>query len=269
MAAVNSLPGKFRNAGYSAIYSETSIKNTNHRDPVLSMTDVSKTTPLYKLFENRREFPRLVMNIPAIITGQDGSPIKSTLYDLSPGGTQMRYLIADGMNLFPVKELSNKNLSDKEVKSLKCLLQFRLQLRDRIRMINIHAYLVHLRPVDKETLAAGMIFDMDDRAEKQLIKEFLYLQLEKSFTPDVFLTTKTAEKTMENRPEAEPSKAEIISTSGAVADKTKEPGYSKTEMAYLKQELIRIQSSLKVIQETTRHIDERIYQLEQLLARKN
>jgi len=231
------------------------------------MARTQKTTPVHKSFESRRKFPRLIMNIPAIVTGAGGKRFKATLYDLSPDGAQIRYLIKDGINLFP-----DKNTSVKDIKALQCILQFKLSYEDRILQIKINARPVYLRSISEDTLAAGILFE-EDQAENQVIKDFLLSQLEASFTELNKLKTNTTEtkarkQTTKSRKEPDPPEKKILLSLNP-EEKITDTDYSRNDLQSLKHDLAQITGSLKVIQETTRHIDERIYVLEQMLHRRS
>ncbi|MBI4006222.1 MAG: PilZ domain-containing protein [Gammaproteobacteria bacterium] len=231
------------------------------------MTRPQKITPMYKIFESRRQFPRLIMNIPAVVTGSGGKRFKVILYDLSPDGAQIRYLIQDGVNLFPGTNISIKNIT-----SLKCILQFKLSYKGVIQKIKVIAYPVYIRSIDDKTSASGMLFDRKDAAENKKINDFLFHQVETTFYEFENLKMdkpkmKSTEKTKEGvkKPDLIEDK---LPSSPKTTKEIRENDYSINDLQSLKHELAQIIGSLKVIQETTRHIDERIYVLEQKLSRR-
>jgi len=222
--------------------------------------------PEDKIFEKRRKFPRSMMNIPLTVTGAPGERFEATLYDLSPDGAQIRYPIENGIHLF-----LSKNTPIKDIKSLKCILQFNLPYKDMALKVKINAHPVYLRSISEDTLAVGMLFADDEMAENKKVSDFLFYQLELSFwdlemQQESTTKTKPVKKIKRNKTKSDhhekkthPSfdPEELISNTGR----------TRTDMELLKQELTRIMDSLEVIQETTRHNDERIYILEQKLIK--
>ena len=219
------------------------------------MESTQKELPEFKIFEKRRKFPRSMMNIPLIVTGAPRERFEVTLYDLSPDGAQIRYPIENGIYLF-----LSKNTPIKDIKSLKCILQFNLPYKDMALKVKINAHPVYLRSISEDTLAVGMLFADDEMAENKKVSDFLFYQLELSFW-DLEMqqesTTKTKSDHHEKKTHPSFDPEELISNTGR----------TRTDMELLKQELTRIMDSLEVIQETTRHNDERIYILEQKLIK--
>lgn len=214
------------------------------------------------------------MNLPVTITGSGGNAFKGTLYDISPDSTQIQYHVRDGMNLFPEKASSVKN-----IKSLSCILEFDLAHGKTVSHVKLPAHPVYLRTVQKDTLAAGMVFSQDNPDENRKISDFLQYQLEKSF----------AELEQQKNPEGEEDRNSGAKKSAQALKSKKEPEhleveaiipveleelilttkYSKKDLELFKQLLIHIMSSLKVIMELTRHINEKINLIEHKISRKS
>jgi len=236
------------------------------------MDPTSKPSKRYQLFERRRGFPRLIMEIPAKVTGHDGNNIDAILFDLSPDGAQIRYPVAEGKNLFSGRD----STSGKNSRKLNCLLQFRLESPGEQHTVKIHARSVYLRPVDKKMLANGLFFDQDDHDEKKKIRDYLYIQLEESFAElekEHLQKSRIAPEAVKkplpetNRQDKAEEERNKKNTASKPAENLQETTSARSDMEYLKQEMVRIQSSLKVIQETTRHIDEKLALLEQKITR--
>ena len=221
-----------------------------------AMAESGKSRSFYKIFDSRREFPRLVMNLPATITGVEGIPVAAIIHDLSPDGAQIRYRPADQKNLFSKKELESRETDQRDL-----LLNFRLQ-GEKQSDISVVAVPVYVHTLSKSTVAAGVFFDEKEKGARQLIKDFLYLQLEMTFM-DMDDIQDTGKKF---GPVVEIKQEEVINIKQV--DDEPQKKVSKPGMEGLKQEMIRIQSSLKAIQETIRHVDEKISRLEQKIARK-
>ena len=213
------------------------------------------------------------MKLPVIITGSGGNMFKGTLCDISPDSAQIQYHVRDGINLF-----SKKEKDVKDIKSLKCMLQFDLAYSKTVSHVNILALPVYLKTVYKDTLAAGMVFSQEDSVEIHKIVDFLQYQLEKSFSDfeqqnknkteeDKGPVVKKTARSMKNRNNPDYSQADII-IPVELEELILTSNYSKKDLEFFKQFLIHIMSSLKVIMELTRHINEKINQIEHKLTRK-
>lgn len=202
------------------------------------------------------------MEIPAQVTGHDGSTIDATLYDLSPDGAQIRYAVADGLNLFSGKDSASR----KNSKNLKCLLQFRLEMKGGEKTIKIHAQSVYLRPVDKETLASGLFFNPADQSEKKLIRKYLLSQLEESYADLGQLLSENLTTMPSRKPVAGRTGTGTPNEKGSVkpgpGSEAREKSNPEDDMESLKLELLKVQSSLNVIQEAIQTISEKITQME-------
>lgn len=231
-----------------------------------------KSLTAIEAFENRRRFPRLKMNLPAMIIGPDGKKFKGLLHDISPDGTQVRFSVK---NKFIVKE-DNKSPVEK-IKSMKCVLLFDLTYSGNIFHIRLAAYPVYLSQIDEKTMAAGMIFSEDNLSENKKISDFLFYQFALSF-----MDTEHQEEIKPDKKLTSTAKAKITEVKNMLAntDEGKEKplhpelnelllniDYSKTDLELLKVLLFRVLGSLQTIQEMVRHIDERIRALEHKISR--
>ena len=132
----------------------------------------------YKLFENRRKYPRLRLNnLPVKVTGAGGRTLKATLHDISPDGAQIRYMISEGLNLFQ----DNKNQT-KDIKSITCLLEFILTCRGEKIHIKLQARPVYIRTISQGVIATGILFMNDDLVELKKVSDYLFYQLERSYS---------------------------------------------------------------------------------------
>ncbi len=134
--------------------------------------------PVSKIFDSRREYPRLQLNIPLSLRRTDGVTIEAILHDLSPNGAQIRYT-GDRADLLPTLQISSKDL-----KSLKYLLSFHLANADNTTAINIEARPVYARRLKTGETAMGMLFDCGLKKEKDKIQKLLMLLGEPSSPED-------------------------------------------------------------------------------------
>ena len=225
-----------------------------------------------EVFENRRKFPRLRMNLPVVIIGPDSSKIKGLLHDISPDGARVSLSSTTWINA--VTEMESPV---EKVKSMKCILLFDLAYDKNICHIRLGVYPVYLNRINDETTIAGMLFSEDDLTENKKVSEFLFYQLALSFIESGYQP--------ENKTERKPVKktkdrTKIISNLSVQKDTGRNiPAelnelilnieHSKTDLEPLKVLLFRIMNSLHAIHETTRHIDERIRTLEHKISRKD
>jgi hypothetical protein len=222
-------------------------------------------------FENRRNYPRLNMQLPVTVTGPDGKKVKGTICNMSPGGAQILYSGIKGKDVIhPLTAVQD------QTKSGRCTLKFDLSYVNAVTMVKIGASPVYTRPVDEDGYVCGMIFSEKKLTENKKISDFLFHQLQESFAeledtreinPAAMLETGVVtHQTIIEKTRKESMPAE---TSGlgkeldALIVQLTEP---KHQLEAVKQILINILSSLKANQELTRHIDERIYLVLQKLS---
>jgi hypothetical protein len=213
------------------------------------------------------------MNLPVTITGSGRNEFKGTIYDISPDSAQILYHVSDGINLFPEKETSIK-----DIKSLQCILHFDLAYGKTVYHVKLQAYPVYLRTVHKDTLAAGMVFSQDDPVENKKVSNFLQYQLEKSFSEleqqkknkaaaDKNTIAKNSARTIKSKNEPHHPEVETI-IPVELEELILTTNYSKKDLEIFKQLLIHVMSSLKVIMELTRHINEKINMIEHKISRR-
>lgn len=230
------------------------------------MAHDKETAPMYKVFEDRRNYPRLKMGIPAKATGPGGQTIDVTLYDLSPESAQIRFPIAGGSDLF-----LNKTTPIEEIKSLLFSICFKLNYKNITSEIELNAHPVYLRTVDDKTMSSGILFIENKWEEMKKVSDYLFYQLESSFS-DVELLKKFKREESAGQPSSQKTDANEKEKHGPVEEPiTPVPGKSKTEsdIEFLKAEMVRISASLKVIQELAKHIDEKVLLLEHKLSRRD
>jgi len=235
------------------------------------MNPGNTTESMYEIFEKRRNYPRLQLNLPVIITGAGGNNFTGTIYDLSPDGVQLRYAIKDGLNLFPV---INTRISD--IKSLKCVLQFELVYDETSVQVVLETYPIYLRAENENTLSAGMYFSkINAPAESKKVNDFLFHKLETSYSELEYLKDKIAEAQtkkedialQQNSPNPEALEAEknIPAELEKLVSTTRN---ASPDVEQLKHLLIHVLSSLKVIIELSRNTNERIHIIEHKIAKK-
>ena len=137
------------------------------------MTPQTKIESMFEIFEKRRNYPRLQLDLPVTITGTSGNSFTGTICDLSPDAVQLRYPVKDGLNLFP-----GKNTRIKDLKSLKCVLQFELVYGETAVQVVLEAYPIYLRAGNENTMSAGMYFSKKNAAtETKKVNNFLFARL--------------------------------------------------------------------------------------------
>ena len=234
------------------------------------MTPRNKPESMYEIFEKRRNFPRLQLNLPVTITGSSGNSFTGTIYNLSPDAVQLRYPVKDGLNLFP-----DKDTHIKDIKSLKCVLQFELVYDETAAQVVLEAYPIYLQAENEDTLSAGMYFSkINASAETKKVHDFLFYKLETSYSELEYLKDKISEAVTKKEDTAMPTPAQpetgeteknipaelenlVLTTRNANPD-----------LEQLKHLLIHVLSSLKVIIELTRNTNERIHIIEHRITKK-
>lgn len=235
------------------------------------MTPRTKTESMFEIFERRRNFPRLQLDLPVTITGASGKCFTGTIIDLSPDAVQLRYAVKDGLNLFP-----EKNIQIKDIKSLKCVLHFELIYGETAAQVTLEAYPIYLRAEDENTLSAGMYFSKKNAsAEIKKVNNFLFAKLEASYSELEYLKDKIAEVQTKKEditlqqnspiPESLEKEKNIPAELEKLVSITRN---ASPDLEQLKILLIHALSSLKVIIELTRNTNERIHIIEHKIARK-
>ena len=233
------------------------------------MTSRTKTESMYEIFEKRRNFPRLQLNLPVTITGSSGNSFAGTIYDLSPDAVQLRYAVKDGLNLFP-----DKNTRIKDIKSLKCLLQFELVHGESALQVMLEAYPIYLRAENENTLLAGMYFNNKNApTETKKVNDFLLYKLETSYSELEYLKDKISGAATKKedtailspvKPEAGEMEKNLPSELENLVSATRN---ASPDLEQLKHLLIHVLSSLKVIIELTRNTNERIHIIEHRITK--
>lgn len=224
-------------------------------------------------FEKRRKFPRLKMSVPVTITGTRGEIFRAALYDISPDGVQVRLAISDGMKIFPGKESPVD-----DIKSLLCTLQLDLAYCGSVSHVKIDAHTVCVRTVDDNTLACGMFFSEKELSENKKISDFLFYHVYKSFSEIEYthaesgkvkneLETRIHKSIIEGKKQSHENE-DVKIVPSELEKLILQTDHSKETYEVLKQLLINVLTGLKVIQETTRHIDEKLYLIENKISKK-
>lgn len=243
------------------------------------MKSDKKNLTASEVFENRRKFPRLKMNLPVMIIGPDGKKFKGLLYDISPDGAQVRFSAKD-----EIIAKSKKQSHVEKIKSMKCVLVFDLAYSENISRVKLDAYPLYSSHIDDKSISAGMVFSEADLAENKKISDFLFYQLALAFI-DVDNPEETKTSTRKDdeskKTKVEEKQQNVKRTSieiTGVNEKLLSPelnelilniDHSKADFETFKVLLYRVMNSLQVIQETTRHVDERIRIIEHKLSRKD
>ena len=226
----------------------------------------------FEIFDNRRRYPRLKMNLPVTLVTPAQRIVRGFVSNISPDGIQLRYkaYAADGVQL----EISSVQV----VETYTYNLQFDLALVESVAHVNINAHPVYQQVVKEGEVVCGMFFSEEDLAENKKISDFLFYQLQASFNE--FEYVQQEDKTTDEEPVTKVHRTVIENTrplmdsdivksiSEEVDELVLQMNYPKTYLEPVKLLLFRILTSLKVIQELIRHSDERIRNLEHKLSRR-
>lgn len=234
------------------------------------MNSENTTVSMYEIFEKRRHYPRLELQLPVTITGAGGKSFAGNIYDLSPDGVQVRYAVRDGINLFPDNHKDVKN-----IKSLKCFLQFELPHDENPVGVVLEAYPIYLRAENEDTLSTGMYFSNNNEAtETKKVNEFLFSKLEASYSELEHLKDRIAEAAAKKNkaPQQTAGKPEAPVTErklpAELEDLVSAAHYAGSDLDQFKHLLIQVLSELKVIIELTRNTNERIHLIEHKISKK-
>lgn len=223
-------------------------------------------TSTYRVFEDRRNYPRLKLNRAARISAAGGQVLDVVLYDLSPESAQIRFPISAEANGF-----LNRAMSKEEIKSLRFSVQFELSYRSISTQVKVNAHPVYLRAVDDKALASGILFVENKWEEMKKISDYLFYQLETAFSDSElmkkFKPDDLPENSEKNNDEENGSAGGQESNSGGNHNSGGN-AKAQSDIEFLKTEMLRISSSLQTIQETTRQIDEKVQHLEKKLPGK-
>jgi len=223
-------------------------------------------------FENRRNYPRLNMQLPVAMSGPNGMKLKGNICNLSPSGTQIRYTANKGVDLIgPVTSAVDTT------KPGPYTLKFDLGFVNAVSRVKVTAHVAYTHPLKDDEHVCGMIFSEKKLSENKKISDFLFHQLQASFAELEY--ARGDELVAEEEPE-ETTRITILEQNSIVSTNEDITGISKelkalivqlenpnTHLEATKQLLVNILSSLKANQELSRHIDERIGQLIQKLSR--
>jgi hypothetical protein len=98
----------------------------------------------------RRQFPRVVISVPVVLTGARGQTVHALMHNVSPGGMQVRLGADASAALLPKRdEIGNSRV-------VFVLARFLLPLREERVAISVKCAVAHVSPVDG-TLAAARI----------------------------------------------------------------------------------------------------------------
>jgi hypothetical protein len=236
---------------------------------------MEKTTEIQarlEQFENRRRFPRLKMQLPVAVTGPDGRKIKGSIRNISPGGAQISYAPTKG------KIILQPDASALDTaKSGLYTLNFDLSYEDAVARVRIGAYPVYTQSAKEDEQVCGMIFSEKKLSENKKISDFLFYQLQVSFTDLEYAkdvdpeaedeAEDLIERTLVERARMDDASDKVAGISEELNALIVQLGHPSTHLDAIKQLLINILSILKANQEISRHINERIHHILQKLSK--
>ena len=212
------------------------------------------------------------MNLSVTVIAPDREKFRGVIHDISPDGVQMRY--DDSAS---VKLLHGKDPTEQTLRSMKTTLHFDLAYSKTVAHVKIEAIPAYLRSIDDDTIACGMFFSEANLTENKKISDFLFHQLQMSYAD---MELKKNDPQLKVKEHATPIHQTVIQTTKQSGDANPERiitdeleelvlqmDYPKEQLDPLKDILNRVLNSLRVIQEITRHIDERINQIEHKISK--
>lgn len=212
------------------------------------------------------------MNLSVTVNAQNRGKFRGVISDISPDGVQMRYDTSETAKLMP-----GEQAGESELRSIRTTLHFDLAYSKTVAHVKIDAQPVYLRSIDDDTMTCGMFFSEANLTENKKISDFLFYQLQVSYA-DMELKKNDLQGIV--REPAAPIHQTVIQTTkqsgnsfseSLISDELEELvlqlDYPKEQLDPLKDILNRVLNTLRVIQEITRHIDERINQIEHKITK--
>ena len=143
-------------------------KNTTYRIPESVM---NKKSAIYNIFENRRRYPRLIIEMPVALCRSDSLQVTACIYDLSPDGAQIRY---DGKS---ANLLFEPSLSLNKLREYTYTLKFDLLYAEKKVQIDIGVIPVYQHKIDTGLYSMGLSFDKNETDMIAVVNNYLNYEL--------------------------------------------------------------------------------------------
>ncbi len=134
-----------------------------------------KSRSQYESFEDRRKYPRLIMNLPVKVKNQQGRYIEAKLHDISPDGLQLRCNRKTAELIHP----GGRQIVDDAQPSIG--VGFNLTVNEQSREIIVRCsvcYFVLLEDNESDEAAFGLCYRQFKGESLRHIKEFFLSEME-------------------------------------------------------------------------------------------
>lgn len=218
---------------------------------------MSKIPRIFEVFEKRREYPRLQMDLPLKIVCSNGIEADARFFDLSPDGAQVRYSRDAADRLFGLDMTTPRGFKPVTYK-----LSTRLIDGDFAEQIIIGFLPVYQLPIDNDTWSMGLLFNRGDKEMLGKINRFLLYELQ----PDQPGSDPVGQADVSTRDRLNHILHAGLREAGdtpppAATVEHVRPAAEDTDL--VRQELLRISTTLGVLLEAVNDIKRRLGYLEQ------
>ena len=134
--------------------------------------DLTTSKTEFERIEQRRKYPRIVMDNTANLLFPGNQSLNVMLYDLSVCAIQMRFDTQTEQTIRSALQY----LYDKDLSSLQ--VRFRVKIYDREEDISIPCKPMYIYQLGQDIFAMGMQFADMDNKYRDLIKEFVEFSME-------------------------------------------------------------------------------------------
>jgi hypothetical protein len=122
---------------------------------------------LYEIYDRRRKYPRVIIELPATMKVSDNFETEVQLYDLSPDGIQIRCDRKAAKIICPEGKIT-KEILKREVKII-----FDLYYRREKRSVCISVIPIYLLFISDDLISFGMQFYQHDKKMLKIISDYI------------------------------------------------------------------------------------------------
>jgi len=133
---------------------------------------MTKIPRIYEVFEKRREYPRLKLDLPMQLISSNGVEADAMFFDLSPDGAQIRYSSVTAARLF------GQDMSAKALQSVGYKLKTTLHDGGFSEDIQIGFLPVYQHRINNDMYSMGILFNSTDKPMLAKINNFLLYELQ-------------------------------------------------------------------------------------------
>lgn len=123
-------------------------------------------------FEERRKYPRIIVNCPIYLLLSNDEKVKAIVYDVSPGGIQVR------CDRITAHKVQYEYESFKEKASTKFKLIFMLPLEGKEEKVGSTCRLAFIMRLENDRYAIGMEFIEMENVSRKTLKRFIEISME-------------------------------------------------------------------------------------------